>query len=375
MRRVIAFDCEGARLVGTLDLPVTCFDRLSTNGGTGGNTPSSVRPEPALLIVSGGNEVRAGAHRGMAQLAARLAAEGIPVFRYDRRGVGDSEGENRGYASAAPDLHAAIAAFRDHLPPGTRLVAFGNCDAATLLATESARHTAPPPPFVPSEVEGRIAGDALAPRVSTSLDTNGGKGSGQPAEGFDTTGREGSGHPPPPVPFVPSEVEGPASSVEPASRASTSLGTNRGRSADREHVLDALILANPWTVEDAGPLPPAAAIRAGYAAKLRQPSEWLRLLRGGVDLRKLLTGLRKIAAAPARPGGLAARTHAAIARWGDAATVILAQDDNTARAYAATATGTRPRTITIPTASHSFARAADQQALEAAIREAIRQLP
>lgn len=312
MRRVIAFDCQGARLVGTLDLPGTCFDRLSTNGGT-----SPVSPEPALLIVSGGNEVRAGAHRGMAQLAARLAAEGIAVFRYDRRGVGDSEGENRGYASAAPDLHAAIAAFRDHLPPGTRLVAFGNCDAATLLAT---------------------------------------------------TGPTSS-------PFVPSEVEGPASSVEPASRASTSLDTNGGRSADGGHVLHALILANPWTVEDTDPLPPAAAIRAGYAAKLRQPSEWLRLLRGGVDLRKLLTGLRKIAAAPARPGGLAARTHAAIARWGDDATVILAQDDNTARAYAATATGTRPRTITIPTASHSFARAADQQALEAAIREAIRRLP
>ena len=48
MRRVIAFACEGETLVGSLD---------QASGSTG------------LLIVSGGNEIRAGAHRGMATLA------------------------------------------------------------------------------------------------------------------------------------------------------------------------------------------------------------------------------------------------------------------------------------------------------------------
>ncbi len=45
-----------------------------------------------LLIVSGGNEVRAGAFAGQARLAAEIAAAGHPVFRFDRRGVGDSTG-------------------------------------------------------------------------------------------------------------------------------------------------------------------------------------------------------------------------------------------------------------------------------------------
>lgn len=86
-----------------------------------------------LLIVSGGNEVRMGAHRGMASLAARLAATGTPVFRYDRRGIGDSTGENRGFLESAPDIAAAAATFAAETGI-RRLVAFGNCDAATALA-------------------------------------------------------------------------------------------------------------------------------------------------------------------------------------------------------------------------------------------------
>ena len=50
-----------------------------------------------LLLVTGGNEVRSGAFSGQAQLAARIARKGFPVFRFDRRGVGDSDGENKGF--------------------------------------------------------------------------------------------------------------------------------------------------------------------------------------------------------------------------------------------------------------------------------------
>jgi alpha-beta hydrolase superfamily lysophospholipase len=69
----------------------------------------------------------------MALLAQRLASQGVPVFRFDRRGVGDSEGENGGYASAAPDIVAATSAFRREQPHVTRIIGFGNCDAATAL--------------------------------------------------------------------------------------------------------------------------------------------------------------------------------------------------------------------------------------------------
>ncbi len=113
MRELITFPCEGDTLVGTLD---------EAEGTTG------------LLIVSGGNELRCGAHRSMALLGAGLAAAGIPVFRFDRRGIGDSEGANHGYTDSSPDIAAAARAFRTLQPQLKRLLGFGNCDAATALA-------------------------------------------------------------------------------------------------------------------------------------------------------------------------------------------------------------------------------------------------
>ena len=111
-RRSLSFACGSDMLAGTLDM---------APGSTG------------LLIVTGGNEVRSGAFGGQALLAARIAAAGHPVFRFDRRGVGDSEGENAGFRSSANDITAALAAFREHAPQVRRVVAFGNCDAASAL--------------------------------------------------------------------------------------------------------------------------------------------------------------------------------------------------------------------------------------------------
>ncbi|QPT08288.1 hydrolase 1, exosortase A system-associated [Sphingomonas paucimobilis] len=112
MRRLISFPCEDATLVGTLD---------EGSSDTG------------LLIVSGGNEPRMGAHRGQAMLAARIAARGYSVFRFDRRGVGDSEGMNGGWESSGPDIAAALDAFAEAASLA-RVIGFGNCDAAAALA-------------------------------------------------------------------------------------------------------------------------------------------------------------------------------------------------------------------------------------------------
>ena len=254
MRRLIAVPCEGETLVATLD---------DAAGATG------------VLIVSGGNEIRSGAHRGMAMLARRLAAGGTPVFRYDRRGIGDSSGENRGFLSAQADLVAAAAAFRAAAPHVTRLVGFGNCDAASALA-----------------LFGQDAG------------------------------------------------------------------------------LDGIVLANPWLAAETDDLPPAAAIRARYAQRLRDPREWLRLVRGSVDIGNVIRGLRKLSATPTEVGDPhATRILDAIGRWGTSATVILAGADATARAYAAAA-GITVRTVSIDTASHSFAGAAATR-LEAEIVAAL----
>lgn len=111
-RRHLTFECEGARLCGTLD------------EGTA---------QTGLLLVSGGNEIRSGAWNGQAQFAARIAAEGYPVFRFDRRGVGDSEGANGEFRSSGPDIAAALSAFRGQCPKMHRVIGFGNCDAASAL--------------------------------------------------------------------------------------------------------------------------------------------------------------------------------------------------------------------------------------------------
>ena len=90
----------------------------------------------ALLIVSGGNEIRSGAWGGHAWLAAQVAAAGHPVLRFDRRGVGDSEGYNATYRGSGPDIAAALTWLRA-AAPGARIVAMGNCDAASALMLSS----------------------------------------------------------------------------------------------------------------------------------------------------------------------------------------------------------------------------------------------
>ncbi|UZK66484.1 hydrolase 1, exosortase A system-associated [Sphingomonas sp. M1-B02] len=250
MRRLIAFPCAGETLVGSLD---------EAPGTTG------------LLIVSGGNEVRMGAHRGMAMLAARLAEAGHPVFRFDRRGIGDSTGENQGFESSAEDIAAAAAAFRE--AGVERIVAFGNCDAATALAFFH-----------------RLAG------------------------------------------------------------------------------IDALILANPWVIEASDDLPPAAAIRARYAERMRDPKEWLRLARGGVSIIKLFKGLAKSSQRKSEArDGLAPRLATALAATNVPITLLLAQGDNTALAFADALKGrafdpVRPRLKLeqLDSASHSFASVSDK---------------
>lgn len=112
MRGIISFPCNGDLLAGTLD---------QADGDIG------------LLIVSGGNEIRSGAYAGQASMAEHFSALGIPVFRFDRRGVGDSEGVNGGFEQAAEDIDAAIDMFRRAAPHINRIIAFGNCDAATAL--------------------------------------------------------------------------------------------------------------------------------------------------------------------------------------------------------------------------------------------------
>ena len=113
MRRLLSFGCAGEELAASLD---------GAEGVTG------------LLLVTGGSQTRIGSHRMYERLAKSLAQIGYPCLRYDRRGVGDSGGEDPGFRGSGPDLAAAAASFRRESPGLQRIIGFGLCDGATALA-------------------------------------------------------------------------------------------------------------------------------------------------------------------------------------------------------------------------------------------------
>lgn len=236
-RRAISFNCGGSVLFGTVD----------SAAGTSG-----------LLIVSGGNEIRSGPWASQAQIAASIAAAGFPVLRFDRRGVGDSEGGNGGFRKSSHDIAAALEAFRTGQPQLTRIVAWGNCDAASALM--------------------------LA---------------------------QGAG-------------------------------------------CDALVLSNPWTIEDSEAAPPPQALRAHYAQRLATPAALLRVLSGKVAPRQLIAGLKSALRPAPPPGALAQDMAAGLAQFGGTTAILLAGRDRTAQAFAASWDKCDPRVITCEGASHSF---------------------
>lgn len=215
-RRHFTFPCEGARLAATLD---------EGDAATG------------LLLVSGGNEIRSGAWSGQAQFAARIAAQGFPVFRYDRRGIGDSEGENGEFRSSGADIAAAIDAFRMEAPHIERIAGFGNCDAASALM---------------------LAG--------------------------------GAG-------------------------------------------LDALLLSNPWTFENADGEAPPEAVRAHYRQRLADPAAIKRLLTGQVSLRKLFASLVGALRPAPPPSSLAQEMAAGIDGFAGLIAFLIADRDRTGLAF------------------------------------------
>jgi exosortase A-associated hydrolase 1 len=223
---MLSFMCDGSRLMAT-------FDHGDAKTG--------------LLIVSGGNEIRSGAHAGQAAMAAHFAAKGYPVFRYDRRGIGESEGENSGFEGSAEDLAASVTAFRDAVPDISRIVAFGNCDAASALVLF-----------------------------------------------HETAG------------------------------------------------IDALVIANPWVIEtthtathaplDSPTIPTAAAIRARYIARLKNPRSLIDLFTGKIDMKKLFGGLAR-AARKDETSALGVRVAAALTQCELPVSLLIAERDTTALAF------------------------------------------
>jgi exosortase A-associated hydrolase 1 len=110
--RAFVFECDGQHLVGIVH----------------GSDPCA---KEGLLVVVGGPQYRVGSHRQFLLLARYLADNGIPVMRFDYRGMGDAEGDLRTFEHVNDDIRAAIDAFFERSPGLESVVLWGLCDAAS----------------------------------------------------------------------------------------------------------------------------------------------------------------------------------------------------------------------------------------------------
>ncbi len=116
------FDCQGSSLLGILH-----------HGAPGARR--------GVMVVVGGPQYRVGSHRQFVLLARALAAQGIPVFRFDCRGMGDSAGTFPGFDQLHDDIAAAADTFAQAAGL-SELVLWGLCDGASaslLYAPHDAR--------------------------------------------------------------------------------------------------------------------------------------------------------------------------------------------------------------------------------------------
>jgi len=108
----VIFDCQGDDLIGVIHRPVK-VDKVG------------------VVLVVGGPQYRVGSHRQFVLLARMLASNGIPVMRFDYRGMGDSTGAQRSFAEVDEDIREAVNIFFQHCPEVSEVALWGLCDAAS----------------------------------------------------------------------------------------------------------------------------------------------------------------------------------------------------------------------------------------------------
>lgn len=114
--QAIIFQCGDAQLVGILHRPKADVAAAKALG---------------VLVVVGGPQYRVGSHRQFVLLARSLAEAGYSVFRFDYRGMGDSDGPVRTFEQASDDIRAALDVFARECPELKGFVMWGLCDAAS----------------------------------------------------------------------------------------------------------------------------------------------------------------------------------------------------------------------------------------------------
>lgn len=110
--QAIVYLCQDKYLIGIIHQPIL---------------PSKT----GVLIVVGGPQYRAGSHRQFVLLARKLCDDGIPVMRFDYRGMGDSDGESQSFQTIDYDISTTINTFFLHCPKLSGVIIWGLCDAAS----------------------------------------------------------------------------------------------------------------------------------------------------------------------------------------------------------------------------------------------------
>ena len=118
----LAFDCEGDTLVGIV------------------HRPESPSARGVLSLVAGGPQYRAGCCRQLVYMARDFSTHGIPVMRFDHRGVGDGNGQFLDFLHVEADLAAAIEAFKRAVPELREVVLWGGCNAASGIMINAHRY-------------------------------------------------------------------------------------------------------------------------------------------------------------------------------------------------------------------------------------------
>lgn len=95
--------------------------------------PGAPDATAGVAIVVGGPQYRVGSHRQFVLLARELSRHGIPVFRFDYRGMGDAGGAERTFEAVGEDIRAAIDTFVTMSPAVREVVLWGLCDAASAI--------------------------------------------------------------------------------------------------------------------------------------------------------------------------------------------------------------------------------------------------
>lgn len=123
MEEPVQFTCNNKRLYGILHVPDT-----------------RVTPSTIVIIVTGGPQVRIGAHRLYVQLSRFLSERNIASFRFDYEGMGDSEGNFVGFRYAEASIDAAIMYLQQRFTSNLNFLLWSLCDGATASVLYAANH-------------------------------------------------------------------------------------------------------------------------------------------------------------------------------------------------------------------------------------------